>query len=242
MKSIKIIIAAVLVMAGMSVSAQWTTNGSNIYFNGGSVGIGTTTPHSQYLLHVSKNITGPQITIHNTGGAGGAGFTMIDDLNSANWKFKSAFGGGFKIRDHANSLDVVSFEGNSMVNAIYVKQGGFVGIGGNSNPQTALDVNGVISCHDIMSNGKITTKEVEVTLTGWPDYVFGDDYQLKSLNEVEAFIKENKHLPGIPSENEVLSNGIELGNMNKLLLEKVEELTLYVIELQKEVNKLKTEK
>jgi hypothetical protein len=88
-------------------------------------------------------------------------------------------------------------------------------------------------------DGKITAKEVEVKSDVWADYVFHDDYKLKSLNEVEAFIKENKHLPGIPSEKEVIENGLSVGEMNRKMMEKIEELTLYVIELEKEVKKLK---
>lgn len=78
--------------------------------------------------------------------------------------------------------------------------------------------------------------KVEVASTaGWADYVFEKDYDLKTLDEVEAFIVENKHLPEIPSAKEVVENGIELGEMNKLLLQKIEELTLYMIE-QNRVN------
>ena len=83
-------------------------------------------------------------------------------------------------------------------------------------------------------NGKIHAKEVKIDLTGWADYVFQEDYDLPTLEEVEQHIKEKGHLPNIPSAQEVAENGIELGEMNKLLLEKIEELTLYVIELKKE--------
>ena len=78
--------------------------------------------------------------------------------------------------------------------------------------------------------------KVEVASTnGWADYVFNDDYKLASLKEVEEFINKNKHLPEVPSENEVLENGIELQEMNILLLKKIEELTLYIIELNEKL-------
>jgi hypothetical protein len=87
--------------------------------------------------------------------------------------------------------------------------------------------------------GKVICEEVRVEeTTGWPDYVFADDYNLMSLQEVEQSIKENKHLPGIPSVCDIQSNGFELGDMSKKLLEKVEELTLYAIEQNKKIDGL----
>ncbi|MCB0810418.1 MAG: hypothetical protein KDB96_14165, partial [Flavobacteriales bacterium] len=82
----------------------------------------------------------------------------------------------------------------------------------------------------------ITAKEVEVTLAGFPDYVFEPDYDLMTLEEVEAYIKKNGHLPNVPSAREVEENGLGLGEMNKILLEKVEELTLHLIEQQKRLD------
>lgn len=85
--------------------------------------------------------------------------------------------------------------------------------------------------------GGIITDRIKIAEQGsddWPDYVFGEDYKLMSLTEVEAFIEENNHLPNVPSAKEVQENGQDLSQMNKVLLEKVEELTLYNIELAKE--------
>lgn len=82
-------------------------------------------------------------------------------------------------------------------------------------------------------DNKIKATEVEVKLNVWQDAVFDQDYPLSSLEDVEAFITTHHHLPGIPSEEEVLSNGISLGEMNALLLQKIEEITLYLIELRK---------
>lgn len=106
---------------------------------------------------------------------------------------------------------------------------GNVGIG-YTNPQNRLDV-----------NGKVHAKEVKIDLLGWPDYVFNESYNLLSLDDVEKHIQEKGHLPHIPSAEEVLKNGVNLGEMNAKLLEKIEELTLYTIEQNKQIKKLQDE-
>ena len=88
-------------------------------------------------------------------------------------------------------------------------------------------------------DGQVRTKSLTVTLSGWSDFVFDNDYHLPSLSEVENYIKNNRHLPDIPSAKEVEDNGVDLGEMNAKLLRKVEELTLYVIDLQKQIDELK---
>lgn len=89
------------------------------------------------------------------------------------------------------------------------------------------------------ADGVLMAKEVRVTLDGWPDYVFGEGFQLMPLSETESYIKTNGHLPGVPSAEEVEEEGLSLGEMNRLLMQKVEELTLHLIELQKQVDELK---
>lgn len=90
----------------------------------------------------------------------------------------------------------------------------------------------------ICSNGITYAKEINVTLSGWPDYVFSKEYSLPDLNDLEAYVKENNHLPNVPSEKEVMENGVNIGQMNAILLQKIEELTLYLIEQQKTINEL----
>lgn len=104
---------------------------------------------------------------------------------------------------------------------------GNVGIG-TTNPDFKLTV-----------NGKIKAEEVQVVVDVPADYVFDESYDLKPLEEVEQFIKENKHLPGVPNADALKANGWQVGEMNNKLLEKVEELTLYLIELKKENEALK---
>lgn len=109
--------------------------------------------------------------------------------------------------------------------------------------------------HKLAVEGSIGAREIKVEASGWSDFVFENNYELRTLEEVEEHIAEKGHLPEIPSEAEVTENGINLGEMNAKLLQKIEELTLYLIEqnkenqeqrklieeLQKEVSALKTE-
>lgn len=90
-------------------------------------------------------------------------------------------------------------------------------------------------------NGKIFAKEVEVKANVWADYVFADNYSLAPLSEVEEFILKNRHLPNFPSAKEVMEKGIDVAKMDAKLLEKIEELTLYTISLEKQVKKLQQE-
>ena len=117
----------------------------------------------------------------------------------------------------------------SGVSRMMITGGGNIGIG-TPNPQSKLAV-----------NGKITAKEIEVTLQGWPDNVFEENYELKPLKEVENYISKHKHLPDMPSESEALENGVNLGEMQAKLLQKIEELTLYVIALEKKNDKFEQE-
>lgn len=105
---------------------------------------------------------------------------------------------------------------------------GHVGIG-TSNPENQLEV-----------KGKIRAEEVIIE-TGWADFVFDKDYHLRTLQDVENHINAYKHLPDIPSAKEVEENGVSLGEMQAKLLQKIEELTLYVIEQSKEIIQIKEE-
>lgn len=108
--------------------------------------------------------------------------------------------------------------------AIKAITNGNVGIG-TTTPTERLSV-----------NGNIRAKEIKVETANWPDYVFRDNYRMQSLTELEEYIKVNKHLPDMPSAQKAEKEGIDLGEMNKLLLKKVEELTLHVIELSKKLD------
>ena len=143
---------------------------------------------------------------------------------------------------------------------LYLQNGGgnvFIGDATNFNSSHRLGVDGnavflgavrigetvTPGGYKLAVDGKAICTELLVRLVpNWPDYVFNNQYKLRGLNEVEDFIKKNNHLPGIPSAKEVESNGVNVGEMQKLQMEKIEELTLYIIELKKEIEKLKSQK
>lgn len=113
-------------------------------------------------------------------------------------------------------------------------------VGDVSAPTLAGDVN--VADYSLFVDGGILTEEVRVSLKSnwqWADYVFEDDYNLKPLSEVEAYINTNGHLPNVPSAAQVAEEGIELGEMTNIQQEKIEELTLYLIQQQKEIEELK---
>ena len=111
----------------------------------------------------------------------------------------------------------------------YLGYNGRVGIG-TTAPKEALSV-----------NGNIRAKEIKVEIANWPDYVFAEGYQLPSLQETARYIEANKHLPGVPKAAEIEENGLSLGEMNKILMQKIEELTLHLIDKDKEMSAIKDE-
>jgi hypothetical protein len=89
-------------------------------------------------------------------------------------------------------------------------------------------------------NGSVRAKSITVDNGVWPDYVFEPTYPIRSLNDLESYINKNKHLPEIPSADEVRNKGVELSDINAKLLKKIEELTLYMIQMNKELEELKS--
>lgn len=87
-------------------------------------------------------------------------------------------------------------------------------------------------------NGNIRAREIKVETNNWPDYVFHTGYDLRPLDELALFIKEHRHLPEIPSAAVIDQEGIQLGEMNKLLVKKVEELSLYILQLEERLSRV----
>ncbi len=203
-------------------------NGKHFIANG-NVGIGSTNPQSQ--LHINKWAnstdfrTARQLIISGDdwGGLG------LDQLGPAPHKYGLEIGYHYNYYDPNNRGGRMQSYAYGVSNLMLNPEGGFVGIG-TTKPTHLLSV-----------NGTIRAKEVLVDLCeNLADYVFSPDYSLMPLPKVEAFVKQNKHLPEIPSAAEVKEKGLSMGEMQNKLLQKIEELTLYVIEQQKQIEELKT--
>ena len=119
--------------------------------------------------------------------------------------------------------------GASSTDGIFVSTSGSVGIG-TSNPLYKLSVNGTILAKEIRVNEDASY---------WPDFVFDKDYELMSISEVKQFVSKHKHLPSVPSAADIDGKDVSLGEMNRILLQKIEELTLYIIDLQRQIDEMK---
>ncbi|MGD1958114.1 MAG: hypothetical protein ACFB2Y_04640 [Fulvivirga sp.] len=205
--------------ADLYINASQST--SNTIINGdgtGYVGIGTSSPSA--LLDVKRILQNGDFMVLG-----------LDGVNPRRLSFGvSSWSGVMGLYDGGNVQRVRISSSTSDGGYTYF-DGPNVLIGKTSQSNTSykLDV-----------AGKVRANEIVVNTTG-ADYVFEENYKLKSLREVEAFINENNHLPGIPSATEMQAQGMSVGELNTKLLEKIEELTLHTINQQKEIEELKSE-
>lgn len=125
-----------------------------------------------------------------------------------------------------------------------ISRTGKVTIGGTGNAASIYSL-GIVSNDtvnfQVMPSGYVYAREIEVALDPFPDYVFEKDYELMPLEELETYIKHEKHLLNIPSAKEVDNNGVGLGELVLLQMEKIEELTLYMLEMNKKIKALEAE-
>lgn len=217
----KIIFATLITFFAININAQWVgTSISNGTYRWGNAAIGT------------NDFSGGRLTVKQISGDNNtSGIRLINNANDQSSFFYMDSSNNMRFDNASNASRNIIFNG-SYNNGNYGK----VGIG-TINPDARLTVNGDIHC-----------KEVKVDLSVPADYVFQKyyngvstlkaDYTMPTIEEVEAYTKANHHLPAIPSAKEIKENGLHLKEMTNLLLQKIEELTLYTIEQEKRINTL----
>jgi hypothetical protein len=209
---------------------SWGTSASTyLTINQGNVGIGTTTPND--LLDVNGfSIFGASVEKISIG-SGSLGFNRKVAIGTIynNSRFAYQF-------QHTGSTTA-----SSDYLALQVYNSGGAGVNStslviNGSSQVGVNTAYIPAGYQFAVNGSAIATSITVQLrTAWPDYVFKKEYQLPSLTDVKTYIDQNQHLPDMPSEAEIAKDGLNLGEMNRLLVKKVEELTLYLIEKDKEV-------
>jgi len=239
MNKVLLLSGAFLVGTHLYGHAQWATSGNNIYnTNAGFVGIGISAP--AYSLDVNGSIhsnacifgdagTSGQIAMHVRGMANGVnGDLVVQGYNQQAWWITGASGylyiGGNGGAEPSKGAINIDYNGNVGINTL------------NTSGYT-FNVNGTA----VFDQVTVKTFSGKPNTTPWADYVFANDYRLPSIYSLASYINVNKHLPGIPTAAEVERNGIDLGATQAKLLEKIEQLTLYTIQLQQQIDDLKAE-
>ena len=232
-----------------------TIDNSTIFEDGAlNVGIGTTSPSQKLDVNGNMAING-SIYLNSTSAAirmnalsaGSQGRFDFNDAGVPKFQVYHTFGQpGLGIWDIVGNKDLLLFDSGiaNFNNSVKVNTNtGFLAIG-NFSPGTPLPT--PVGYRLIVQDG-ILTEKIKVALKtsalDWADYVFEPEYKAKmmSLEEVEKFTLKNKHLPNVPSASEMVTEGLDVAKTSKMFMEKIEELTIYMIELNKELNKLKLE-
>jgi len=237
-----------LAMDGNNIQARTRSGGvfsppveGNLLLNryGGNVGLGTGTP-----VRAKLEVNG---FVGNTVGlfsrtSNSQGISLVSDWPGV--YFNCYYNGGVKSMANSGYAGIINTDQNtgdftfaiapsastgsdlpvSLSEIMRITKEGRVGIG-TSNPTYPLSV-----------NGQIQAKEIRVE-TGWSDYVFDKEYKLRSLNEVENYIHQHHHLPDLPYASEIREHGLPVAEINTKMMAKIEELTLYVIELEKQIRR-----
>ena len=257
--SAQYLFSIIFIWFSLNIKAQHNYDSQSvIYSNGGKVGIGTTTPTAK--LHVNGDIkVSENIIIGKHGNV-----AIIEGFNSINKGMNSVAGSDlvlraglatgnssdgsliFQVGNNANDGNKLAGHPIEAMRIIpsadpidsWTRQA-FVGIG-TTTPTAKLHVNGDIKANGLKVYGEVSAKKFRTSSTG-ADFVFQADYKLRPLEDVAQFVQKHKHLPDIAPAKTMQAEGIDLGEMNTKLLQKVEELTLYLIEQNKKLKRLEEE-
>lgn len=217
-----------LFIFAISSHAQWSTT-NPVYYNG-NVGIGTAGPdiwfHSSDTKVFEMYAARPVLKMTATAPTGLSTLTFTNTAISTTGDHSGEFHFNYQFNPTSNALSLFRFTAYPIGEIMALRADGNVGIG-TINPDAKLAVKGVIHAQEV---------KVDLSVPG-PDYVFEKDYNLTPLKDLEAYIARHKHLPEVPSAQEMEANGLYLKEMNLLLLKKVEELTLHMIQMEKKLEK-----
>ena len=248
----------------MFSNAAGGVNDLGIRNDNGSILLATGGPGAQFILNASGNIgvgtTNPTSKLDVTGMISSGGNSTpgsgllnsmwelnngiringsIPDVSQNGISYQSGGGGAaaisfFRGGGYDTGMDFYTNPGSNqgfgyMIHRMRLTESGSLGIGTTNPGSCKLAVEGTIGAH-----------KVKVTQNGWSDYVFDSSYQLPTLHQVEEYIQQNKHLPEIPSAAEIKKEGLDLGGNQALLLKKIEELTLYIINQDKRIRELES--
>jgi hypothetical protein len=213
--------SALALMSSMASAVQtnYITNDAD-YSGGGDV-------NPNLLPGVKYAATAGRINM-GWGGAGGGNLEAYSKGHvDSPGQFKFVYGGTPSI----GKVTFTYYDGTAWADRMVLTRDGRLGINLPNTLEPCGDCN-------LDVNGKIRAEEILVEVSAWPDYVLDKDYKLPPLSEVESFIKQNGHLPNLPTAEQVSANGIALGELTKTMLEKIEELTLHQIQLEKKNKEL----
>ncbi len=217
----------------LNSGAGWTVSGNNQYHNlSGNLGVGTPTPVSK--LHIYDRLATEIVRIEAE-----APLIQLRRRTSLVNVFPVTFKDIGFIQTSSDNLRIGTNADN--INGKFViRTGGADRMFVDGDGNVSIGTTAIGAGYKLHVGGKIICEELKVQLvTNWPDYVFSENYNRLSLSELKNYIESNKHLPNIPSATEVEAGGIDLGEMQKRMMEKIEELTLYILELKEEIDVLK---
>ncbi|EAY29521.1 hypothetical protein [Microscilla marina] len=201
----------------------------------GNVGIGVYNP--AYKLHVNGTAKATLLTANKIGiGTTNPEFPLVVNGTAktntfiTNWVTKNVREG---------HLTLGGYPGAPSSAGMYLLGNGKVGVG-TTNPEAKLHIAGDMKAikgtfSGDLSASNVIANRIRLNVGTFPDYVFAKDYDLMPLEQVEAYIKANQHLPKVPTAAKVIKEGMNVGQINILLMEKVEELTLHLIEQNKQM-------